>query len=302
VPSKKITVFWVPNSASRVKQIKLPRFIPVFVVLILITGAASLTWIVRDYLALKAKMPQLTYLKKENEQQKRMFHHIAERINDITHKVGELKKFDRKLRVMVNLETGEEGERLSGVGGSDPILLDPKHTINKSHKELVRLMHRSLDSLEDEIAIGEQDKVELHKFLENQKVLLASTPSIWPTKGWLSSGFGYRKSPFTGEKEFHRGIDISTRLGGPILAPADGIVAKVYWDHGYGRTMIIKHGHGLFTKYAHLKKILVKKGQFVRRGETVALVGNTGRSTGPHLHYEVHLNRVPVNPLHYILN
>jgi murein DD-endopeptidase MepM/ murein hydrolase activator NlpD len=156
--------------------------------------------------------------------------------------------------------------------------------------------------MEHEIALGEEDKKELHKFLESQKILLASTPSIWPTKGWMSSRFGYRTSPFTGQKEFHKGIDISTRMNAPVIAPANGIVSHVGWNHGYGRVLTIEHGYGVKTKYAHLQKILVKKGKHVKRGETVALVGSTGRSTGPHLHYEVHLNRVAVNPLRYILN
>jgi murein DD-endopeptidase MepM/ murein hydrolase activator NlpD len=163
-------------------------------------------------------------------------------------------------------------------------------------------MHRSLEALDNEIAASEQNKTDLYKFLENQNAILASTPSIWPTKGWLSSRFGYRMSPFTGKREFHRGIDISTRMGAPIVAPADGIVSRVYRDRGYGNVVCVNHGYGVMTKYAHLKKTLVKKGQFVKRGETLALVGKTGRTTGPHLHYEVHLNKVAVNPLRYILN
>ena len=163
-------------------------------------------------------------------------------------------------------------------------------------------MHGSLDDLDNEITIDEQNKAELYKFFENQKMLLASTPSIWPAKGWLSSRFGYRISPFTGKKEFHKGLDIATRSGNPVIAPADGVVSRIGCDHGYGNLLSLKHGYGLMTRYAHLQKILVKKGQYVKRGETIALVGNSGRSTGPHLHYEVHLNKVAVNPLRYILN
>ena len=91
-------------------------------------------------------------------------------------------------------------------------------------------------------------------------------------------------------------------MGAPIVAPADGLVYGVDFDHGFGKTLVIKHGNGVVTLYAHTKKILVKRGQYVERGEKVALVGTTGRSTGPHLHYEVHVNGVPVNPLRYILN
>jgi murein DD-endopeptidase MepM/ murein hydrolase activator NlpD len=163
-------------------------------------------------------------------------------------------------------------------------------------------MHHSLDKLSNEIAMLRKDKATLHDLLENQKRTLASTPSIWPARGWLSSRFGYRNSPFSSAREFHRGIDISTRMNAPIVAPADGVVFGVDWDDGFGKTLVIKHGNGLTTLYAHLNKILVKRGKSVKRGEKIGLVGTTGRSTGPHLHYEVFLNGMPVNPLRYIVN
>jgi murein DD-endopeptidase MepM/ murein hydrolase activator NlpD len=251
---------------------------------------------------MKIHSPQLVQLEKENELQKRQLDHMATRIDQATKKLYKLREFDRKLRIMVNLEISEDKKEFQGVGGSNPILLQPQDNMAKTHKDLVRSMHSAIDNLDREVALCEKDKTELHKFLENQKVLLASTPSIWPTKGWLSSRFGYRTSPFTGKKEFHRGIDIATRMGAPIVTPADGIVSKIYKDRGYGKVVSVSHGYGVVTRYAHLKKSLVKKGQYVKRGETIALVGNSGRSTGPHLHYEVHLNRVAVDPLRYILN
>lgn len=261
-----------------------------------------LFFIIQDYQTMKNRMPRLVQLEKENGEQRKQFRLLAQRVNQISQKVGRLKDFDHKLRVMVNLETGEDGKEFQGVGGSDPALLDPKRSLANSHKELVRSMYHALDNLNGEVALAEKGKAEIYKFLENQKMLLACTPSIWPTKGWLSSRFGFRVSPFTGQKEFHKGIDIATRMGAPITAAADGIVENVRWDYGYGRVLSLRHGYGLETRYAHLKKALVKKGQYVKRGETIALVGNSGRSTGPHLHYEVHLNKVCVDPLRYILN
>jgi murein DD-endopeptidase MepM/ murein hydrolase activator NlpD len=284
------------------KQFSVPRFLPVCFILCLVFFVGLFFWVLQDYHALKTQMPRLAQLEKEKAQEKTQFLHLAQRIDQITQKMDELKEFDRKLKVMVNLETNEDDAQFEGVGGSDQMLLDPNYAMAKTHRELVASMHRSLDNLEDEVALGEKDKTEFHKFLENQKMLLASTPSIWPTKGWMSSRFGYRISPFTGKREFHRGIDISTRMSAPIVVPADGIVSNISWDRGYGRILSVKHGYGLMTRYAHIKEALVKKGQYVKRGETIALVGNTGRSTGPHLHYEVHLNGVAVNPLRYILN
>ena len=163
-------------------------------------------------------------------------------------------------------------------------------------------MHRSLDNLDTGISVQINEKAELYKFLESQKSMLASTPSIWPTKGWVSSRFGYRISPFTNQQEFHKAIDIVTRMKAPIIAPADGVVSLIGKNAGYGKVLAINHGYGLKTRYAHLSKILVKKGANIKRGQKIGLVGNTGRTTGPHLHYEVHQNAVPVNPLRFILN
>ncbi len=299
---KKMTIVFVPEGTGGTRQIRLSRMLLYVMCVCLLAGGAYFAWIFHGYLDLKAKVPRLAQLEKVNRFQKEQFLHLAKRINIMTKKVGDLEAVDHRLRVMVNMETGEDNGRSSGVGGPDPAILDPRYGIDQSQKDLVRKMHLSLDNLNDEIAYGKEGKAELEKFLEKQKTLLASTPSIWPTKGWLSSGFGYRTSPFTRQKEFHKGIDISTRMNAPILAPADGIVTFVGWDHGYGKSLIISHGHGIKTRYAHLNKALVKKRQRVKRGDTIAVVGSTGRSTGPHLHYEVHLNGMAVNPLRYILN
>ena len=299
---KKFTVVCVPDGTRGTRQFTLPKVVLYAVVLCFLGGGVSFGWVFHHYLSLQAKMPRLARLEKENAFQKKQFVHLAQRIARMTERVGELEAADHRLRAMVNMETGEDKGPANGVGGPDPLLLDPKQAAEKSFRTLVRKMHSSLDNLNDEIAYGKKEKSELEKFLEQQKTLLASTPSIWPTKGWLSSGFGYRKSPFTGRKEFHKGIDISARLKAPIIAPANGMVRFVGWDHGYGKSIIISHGHGTKTRYAHLQKALVKKGQYVKRGDTIALVGSTGRSTGPHLHYEVQVNGMAVNPLRYILN
>lgn len=299
---KKLTIVFVPEGTSGTKQCRLPKVILYALILCLLGGGAYFGWVFQNYLELRAKMPRLAQLEKENKFQKKEFLHLAERITSMSKRVGELEAVDHRLRTMVNMETSEDTGPSNGVGGPDPALRDPRQVAKKSFRTLVRKMHRSLDNLNDEIAYGKREKAALEKFLEEQKTLLASTPSIWPTKGWLSSGFGYRTSPFTGQKEFHKGIDISARLKAPIIAPANGIVVFVGWDHGYGKSIIISHGHGIKTRYAHLQKALVKKGQYVKRGDTIALVGSTGRSTGPHLHYEVHVNGMAVNPLRYILN
>jgi murein DD-endopeptidase MepM/ murein hydrolase activator NlpD len=302
VAGKKITIVCLPDGSKKVRQFKVSKAFLLFLLLFCFSAAISLAWVVRDYQTIKAKVPRLLRLEKENAQQRVQLIAMVQKIDQINKKMSELKEFDRKLKVMVNLEPDEENPQVLGIGGSDPEGTSPDYSNEKDQKKLALMVHQSLDDLDAEISIRENEKVELYKFLEDQRSLLASTPSIWPTRGWVSSRFGYRISPFTNEKEFHKGLDISTRVDSPIVAPADGVVSSVAWDNGYGKVLSINHGHGLKTRYAHLSKILVKKGEFIKRGQVIAQVGNSGRSTGPHLHYEVYLNGLAMNPLRYILN
>jgi murein DD-endopeptidase MepM/ murein hydrolase activator NlpD len=138
--------------------------------------------------------------------------------------------------------------------------------------------------------------------LSRQRLRLAAMPSIMPTKGYLTSRFAHeRVHPILHLARPHEGIDLTAKTGEQILAPASGIVTEVRWVDGYGNMLTIDHGYGLVTRYAHASKILVARGQRVKRGQVVALVGSTGLSTGPHLHYEVWVNGRPANPLTYVL-
>ncbi len=298
---KYITILLLPNDSTNVKQFRIPRFFLYVFLFFIPFIAAYIFWVIGDYKDVKAKVPEIVTLQKQNEQQKVQLTYLGQRIERINQKMSELNEFDRKLKIMTNLEESAGQGPFIGVGGSEPTMLASNSYVKEPVKEMVRSMHQSLDVLNEDIITGNQVKHKLFQYLEDQKVLLSSTPSIWPTKGWLSSRFGYRISPFTQRKEMHKGIDISSRLNTPIIAPADGIIIKTGWNGSFGRMISIRHGNGYITKYAHLNKILVKKGQAVKRGDKLGLVGQTGRSTGPHLHYEVHLKGVPVNPLHYIV-
>ena len=130
-------------------------------------------------------------------------------------------------------------------------------------------------------------------------MFLRASPSILPTRGWISSRFGFRQDPFTGLPQLHTGLDISTYRGASIHAPADGIVSYSGRQPGYGQLLVIDHGYGISTRYAHNSKHWVKSGDKVRRGDVIAVVGNTGRSTGAHLHYEIRINGIPVDPAKY---
>ena len=147
----------------------------------------------------------------------------------------------------------------------------------------------------------ELDIQSLHIALQDQKDFLNSTPTLKPSNGEYSSGFGVQRSIFTDRKMMHEGVDIANHIGTPIYAPAAGIVSYASARAGYGNLLTIDHGYGIQTQYGHVSKMFVHTGERVRRGEKIAAIGNAGRSTGPHLHYEVRINGVPFDPRPYIL-
>ena len=179
--------------------------------------------------------------------------------------------------------TGDNGTRVGAGGPYDRLPESPEALAAQG-----RWVERQLELVEGHLS--EQERV------------LASTPSIAPSLGLITDGFGRRKDPFTGRLAFHRGLDLSARRGTPIKAPADGIVVFAGRNGGLGRTVRISHDFGFTTVYGHLDKISVEPGDEVHRGQELGLMGNSGRSTGPHLHYEVHVEGKAVNPLYYILD
>ena len=187
---------------------------------------------------------------------------------------------------------------------SDPIEKQSRqsHFIEtRSAKDYLTLAIR-IDKSLDDTALQEQSMTELWQLLSDRQSQLSSTPSVKPAQGWISSLFGYRPNPFSGRTVLHAGIDIAANVGTPIIAPASGVVVSAGYDEGYGKVIDIDHGFGLSTRYAHCSQVFVKVGQRIQRFDVIGSVGNTGRSTGAHLHYEVRLNGIPRNPLMYVLD
>jgi murein DD-endopeptidase MepM/ murein hydrolase activator NlpD len=302
VAFKKVTIVILPDGVNTVKQIKIPKILVNFLLALILALTAFLLWGSFDYYKIKSNVPEQARLLDENRQKEAQLVALTSKIDKINSKMVELIEFDNKLKVMADLEPGVDNTQFLGIGGPDSTLMDSDYSVENAHKTLVRLMHQSIDNLDTAISIQTEEKQELYKFLENQKSILACTPSIWPAKGWPNDGFGYRKSPFTGKKEFHEGLDISARKGSPVIAPADGYISFVGKSNSFGNYITITHGYGYKTRYGHLSKTLVTKGQAVKRGEKIALIGSTGRSTGPHLHYEILRNNLPVDPKIYILD
>jgi len=300
--SKKTTIVLLPEGSNKIRKINIPNRLIFILTCLILLITLGVGWLIIDYCKIKTQIPELSYLRKKNSTQEIQLIALSKKINQINQRMAKLQEFERKLRVMTNLEPSEGQDLFFSLGGSNINNLKSDYQLKEVHKGIIQQMHKSLENLETEIEVTSISQAELNNFLKEQKSILACTPSISPTNGWFSSGFGYRISPFTNRREFHKGLDIGNRIGTPVIAPADGLVVFVGREGNFGKMLSINHGYNLTTRYGHLNKFRVKKGQYVKRGQVIAEVGKSGRSTGPHLHYEVLVNGVPVNPLRYILN
>ncbi len=289
--------------AGKMIRFSVPRNIVKLGIAAFFVGLSLLGFFSYKMLEVDFSMNELDELRQFSLQQKKEIQKFAIRVKDFQKQVARLEKFDKKLRVITALDKSvSEPQNVFGVGGSTSrksLSLDDRmgqHSASALNKLNEDLDHLSAKAAEREISFHELDA-----FFKDQSSLLTSTPSIWPTRGWVTSGFGYRISPFTGLRELHEGVDIATHMSADIIAVANGVIVESSRNGGYGNVIEVDHGYGIVTRYGHNSANLVKRGDRVKRGQLIAKVGNTGRSTGPHLHYEVLLNGVPVNPFRYIL-
>ena len=215
---------------------------------------------------------------------------------------------DREMRSLLGMGARQaiiETDEPLGVGG--PTALDSmslREQFMAGREPDLKAVHREAERVRRETESRLASFQEIAWYIAQQRTLFRSTPNSWPAEGRITSPFGYRFSPFRGDEEFgefHPGLDIASNLrDAPIRATADGVVRYAGWAGGYGNMVMIDHGYGYTTLYGHSSKVLVKKGQRVGRGDMIAYMGTTGRSTGQHVHYEVWRDGRPVNPLHFL--
>lgn len=270
----------------------------VLFLLVVLAGAAAYLWTFYPR-SLSAEY-QLRETEKTIQNQNAQIVAMSSKLQSLREDVRRIQQFDAKLRVMMNLDrepadTPGEAEKNSDISARDYVPLYRQDLLAKR-------MHSLADQIAEDSRLEEVRQQEILLALRENRDFMVMTPSIWPAEGHLTSGFGYRLNPFTGRSVLHAGLDIANRVGTPIVAPARGTVISAAWQNDYGYCVVINHGNAITTRYAHMEKFTVKEGQTVNRGDLVGTVGNTGRSTGPHLHYEVRVGGVPVNPMRYILN
>ena len=289
-------------------------------------------FIILDYFNLVLKETRHSYLLGQNKELRAKIKSFSEQMEAINIDFEKVNRFSRKLKAITS--GGNEPERQLELSLGTPLI-----EVKENEGGIGGQASESLSSNVSEVGVGsfpilkknnfeyafanpiaeadlsflfketsqktkkmERELTLLFEKMASQRDLLQATPSIRPAGGgWVSSGFGRRVDPFTGRGKMHKGLDFAAMIGTPIYAPADGVVSYAGREGGYGKIVSIDHGYGIVTRYAHNSRLLVKTGERVKRWQKIAEVGSTGRSSGPHLHYEVRVNGVPVNPENYIL-
>ena len=329
-PRKQITLYFVSSNESETKKLSLPVayfkislfFVGLFVVL-LMAGFI-------DYFGLLAQSLENKKLKLENIELKNQFQVVEAKLDSLQSAMDRVTNVSNKLKLITDVQLKDRPEKLNfpaaQVVGSrldDP---NPRMTLDDIEKEdPVIETETPLNPMKGEVAsekssanyaslviridqavkdsnLKEQSVIELWELLSDRQSLLAATPSIQPARGPIGSRFGYRIDPINGRQKMHAGLDITAPPGTPVRAPADGVVSFAGWDDQFGKLVSVDHGYGVLTRFAHNSQIFVQVGQKVSRYDVIAAVGSTGRSTGPHLHYEVRVNGIAVNPANYVLD
>ena len=294
------TIMIVPHATAKFRRVRVSRnLILAGGALVGVLSVAGL--LVPHFLIKTARLrAALDKTSRENTDLKKANEKFDASIGELRTKLAEIEAKAAKFALMVgvedpNTQSASFAASLGAGGGSFPDLptVGPQQADTLIEGEINTLRERS-GALQDSFRV-------LDTAFQKQALLLSSTPSIYPVRGLLGNGFGWRRDPFTGMRDFHQGLDIVAPVGTRVVAPADGIVTRVGDAGGFGLSVFISHGFGVVTRYGHLSSAQVKVGQRVKRGDPIALTGSTGRSTGPHLHYEVLVHQKTVDPLRYIL-
>ena len=326
------TILVVPERTSQVRRIIVPAWLVRGGVIAGLFATALAFMMVLDYWYVMSQIGENKQLKLENRKLRQQVQVYRNKMTTIEATMDRIKTFTTRLKVITNIEDRDHlvenlnkklPDAATNIGGSSspatasttgnapaaegtpqasaaaPVLDGDPDTaaLRREWEEL----DAKFGELSTSTLVVEQTLQNQYELLADQKAFLAALPTRRPAVGYFTSGFGVRKSPFGGREKMHEGLDIANYPGTQIKATADGVVLFADSKAGYGQTVILDHGYGLETWYGHTKKVLVQKGQKIHRGEAIALLGNTGRSTGPHVHYEVRVHGTPVDPLSYIL-
>ncbi len=321
---EEVSITVIPSPSSNVKNFTMRRIVPIIIILAVIISITTLSYLYNyyeeNYIGVSKKLEEYKGIKAENQKLKSELYALAQDTEVLIQNLEQLQEYNKEIKGMIeNDKVGNQAATEEKVdlqlrtfltentpiiqtglpigGGEFQLNYQPSQSIIEKAKNNISMLKEELPGQEKRL-----NKLEMS--VKEYNDLRAAIPTIWPLldKGdaYISSEYGWRKDPFTNKQGIHEGLDIGVWYNTPVLATADGVVKYAANNGGYGLLVVIEHGYGYETRYAHLNKTLVKKGQRVSRGDKIALSGNSGRSSGPHLHYEVRTNNIPQNPRKYI--
>lgn len=290
MPKRFYILFVARGADGQLRKIPIPVHYLYVLAIGALAGVLGLTGLASSYVRMLLKVSSYNELRAEREDLKHRYNNLEQVAKERDIQVASLGSLASEVSSLYGLKPDPE---LIKAAASDHVE-DPQ--VSSSLDRLYTLRSAALSGATSVgISLGLT-----HNVTAADWVRANSAPNLWPVEGPVTGSFGERIDPFNGEGAFHSGVDIGAVFGQPIIAPADGVVDFADFMGGYGRAIIVDHGHGITTRYGHLKSFAVFPGQHVHRGDTIGYVGDSGRSTGPHLHYEVRINDIPVNPHKYL--
>ncbi len=311
---KRYSVIIVSNATSTNKEFfisskMIRNSIIVFIALLLLSG-----YFIFDYLNTSINKEKLKQLEKENIKKTENLNQLGDTIRNKEKMLAQMDVFIKRILIAIGIDSpkpltdlGEGGYSISAEsipGAPVKVKVPVKESTGKDkgyEPNGKKLLKKAEDILDRATKINKELK-SVENFVENQKARFESTPYIWPTKGYITSTPGWRIHPLTGNRHYHKGLDIAAPSGTKVVATGRGVVVEAkYWNY-LGNLVIIDHGFGYTTRYGHLASFVVKTGDRVKRNQVIGYVGNTGRSSAPHLHYEVRYNSKPLNPIDFIID
>lgn len=296
------TIMIVPHSEEATYSFRLPLFVGQLIVALIAAGMVAFFVLAYVYRNALQDAEELRILRQANQAQQDEINAFANQIQQILEQVAEMEKIIEKILEWAG-KVGIEQKTQSRDTGSRSGTSTEETRLYSSRSDHDRVLERvavNLSFLQSVVPEKAETLEMLRGEVDEYLRRLAATPSIWPTRGRVTSGFGMRRDPFGRGSKFHHGIDIAGAYGTPVYATASGQVINASYRGGFGNLVIIRHGYGFETYYAHLSGFAVSTGQWVKRGQVIGYMGRSGTATGPHLHYEVHVNGVAVNPYRYL--
>jgi murein DD-endopeptidase MepM/ murein hydrolase activator NlpD len=282
------TLLITPGAHGRVRRIQLPFYVVPVILGLSIIGIVMLAGLATSYARMVIKVSNYNTVRSEREALKQQFHTLENRVSRANVKLNSLQTLAAEVAVTYGFGNGHRQQ-------ITPDLLNLARQSNASEGADADASLYTLNAMKTVSLNGVSSRFSPSTFpgmIDDPNAI----PSIWPAHGRLTAGFGQRMDPFSGEQSFHPGVDIADDVGTNVVATGDGLVIEAEPDAGYGRSILIDHGDGISTRYAHLSKIFVVVGEQVKKGEMIGAIGVSGRTTGPHLHYEVRIHGTPVNP------